>query len=69
MRVRVVVELDIEPDERSPDNPAGFSKEVLREAALEAVADALGKAEGGGFHHTLEDETSVVVAAVHLLPD
>jgi hypothetical protein len=69
MRVRIVVELDIEADELSPDLPAQFSPEQLREAAAWAVTRALDAAQEGGFSHPLEDETAIVVAGVHALPD
>jgi hypothetical protein len=69
MRVRVVVELDIEPDELSPDLPALYTPEQLRQAARDAVVNALFAAEADGFSHDLEHDTAVVVAAVHLLSD
>jgi hypothetical protein len=69
MRVRVVVDLDIEGDELSPDLPAVFTPEQLRQAAREAVVNALCAAEADGFSYDLEDDTAVVVAAVCLLGD
>jgi len=65
MRVRLVVELDIEDFDELEDH----SEEQLREASRDAIDNALAEARDTGFDHDLCHCTSIVVAAVHLLKD
>lgn len=65
MRIRVVVELDVEPLEPLMK----LNTKQVGVAVEEAVMNAMEYAQGEGHKHILENEISIILAAVHTLKD
>lgn len=63
MKLKILVEVDIEPD----DKDLSLSSQDLENSAVEAVNNAVKMAEDLGFNHDLSDEVSISVMSVELL--
>lgn len=67
MRIRVMLELDIEPCGNATLEELGMER--VRDSVGEAIAYAIQYAEGEGHSHSLENEISIIEAAIHVLND
>jgi len=67
MRMRVVLELDVELSEQDIDLNLGIDK--MRDSVAEAISNALHDAKQKGYNHALEDKVDIILSAVHVLKE